>query len=178
MNETTKPMDEREFAALAEAFGGDLSRWPAPRRSAAREFAARSPEAAAVIAQARALDRLLSVTDRDAPAAPALADRIVAAARRTPRMVHVDSRASPTAASAAGPASDGARRDARSVRRGPGREVWPSAAVLAACMLIGVFVGGSRFADGALPAIEEYTGLSLTSPVQGLVLAVGEVEED
>jgi hypothetical protein len=29
-----------------------------------------------------------------------------------------------------------------------------------------------------LPAIEEYTGLSLTSPVQGLVLAVGEVEED
>jgi hypothetical protein len=48
-----------EFGALAETFGGDVERWPEARRSAARDLA-RSPEAAAILANARRLDTFLA----------------------------------------------------------------------------------------------------------------------
>src|SRR5205085_1646468 len=51
-------MDAKRFAALAEAYGGDLRRWPQAEREAASAFA--SSEAGRVISrQAGTLDALL-----------------------------------------------------------------------------------------------------------------------
>jgi hypothetical protein len=44
-------MDLTRFKALAAAYGGDLSRWPADERAAAETFRAQEPDAAALALQ-------------------------------------------------------------------------------------------------------------------------------
>lgn len=73
-------MTPERFETLAEAFGGDVARWPAAERDAAAELMTGRPDwAGAVLARAATLDAAL-----DAWVAPradgALADRIAAAA--------------------------------------------------------------------------------------------------
>ncbi len=69
-------MDSARFAALADAFGGALRRWPKAERVNARLFAVRHPNyARRILMAARLIDRLLR--ESKAPAYnPALADRI------------------------------------------------------------------------------------------------------
>ena len=73
-------MTPERFEALAEAYGGDIARWPDDERDAAAIRATAHPdEARAVLAGAAALDALLDAAP--APRAPAgLAERIVAGA--------------------------------------------------------------------------------------------------
>lgn len=52
-------MSFEEFDTLAGAWGADIARWPAERRSAAEALAASSPEAAATLAEAARLDRAI-----------------------------------------------------------------------------------------------------------------------
>lgn len=54
------PMTRERFESLIEAYGGDLARWPHSERLAAYAFAQSTPEAAALLADGKALDRLLS----------------------------------------------------------------------------------------------------------------------
>ncbi|WP_343609239.1 hypothetical protein [Novosphingobium sp.] len=54
------------FAELAEAYGGDLTRWPADVRDAAQRMAL-EPEASAVLAEASALDAQLDLWTVPAP---------------------------------------------------------------------------------------------------------------
>jgi hypothetical protein len=68
-----------DFHALAEAYGGDLARWPAARRAGAEALAATSPAAAAALGEARALDGLLAAAPRQVAGA-ALEARIARAA--------------------------------------------------------------------------------------------------
>lgn len=70
-------MTPERFEALAEAYGGDPARWPATERDAAAALMADRPAwAQAVLAEAAALDGLLSALP--APRAPAeLVARIV-----------------------------------------------------------------------------------------------------
>lgn len=76
-----RPEIER-LKALVEVHGGDRERWPASERLAMERLAATDAHAASIVAQARALDRMLD-------AAPALssdqlsdlANRIIAAAQ-------------------------------------------------------------------------------------------------
>lgn len=56
---TDSPMDR--FEQLAEAYGGDVTRWPQGEREAAAAEMARDPQAAArILAQASELDALLA----------------------------------------------------------------------------------------------------------------------
>lgn len=68
-------LSEARFRALAEAYGGDMARWPRETQAAARAMAAQAG-AHATMADARALDAAL---DRFtlAPPSPALAARIL-----------------------------------------------------------------------------------------------------
>lgn len=55
-------MSEKEFRRLAEAYGGDLSRWPEARRSEAAELARGSERLAALLAAESAFDARLRST--------------------------------------------------------------------------------------------------------------------
>lgn len=77
-----QPMTATRFNDLAEAWGGDLRRWPEAERSAARAFAEVAPlEAGRMLAEADALDAMLEASPRPGVSA-ALRDRVVAAGPR------------------------------------------------------------------------------------------------
>jgi hypothetical protein len=120
---------------VLERFGSDRTRWPAPVR---RDFAgllASSAEAKARLREAEALDRLLDLAPEPEIDARALADRIVAAAAaERPAVV-------PPEARAAG--AIGGRAAAR-------RTEWPAAALLAASLVLGMFVGLNGAFDTAV----------------------------
>lgn len=72
----TEPLTIGRFRALAHAYGGVVARWPEPYRGDAA-LLSRHPEAAAILAEATALDGLLDEWRVPAPQR-ALADRIAA----------------------------------------------------------------------------------------------------
>lgn len=76
-------MDMKRFAELADAYGGDIERWPATERPAAQALAGSNPDAAAVLAEARRLDAILADADQVAPS-DLLARRILKAAPAGP----------------------------------------------------------------------------------------------
>ncbi len=62
-------MDLNRFRGLAEAWGGDIDRWPAEHRAAARALASKSADAKACLAEEGHLDDLiLSASSERAPA--------------------------------------------------------------------------------------------------------------
>ncbi len=76
-------MNQSRFDALAEAYGGDLERWPEAERAAAHAHLRDHPAAVPVLASARDLDLALSDWTLEGPGS-ALAARIAAiAAPRT-----------------------------------------------------------------------------------------------
>ncbi|HEX3700893.1 MAG TPA: hypothetical protein VHV27_09500 [Phenylobacterium sp.] len=78
-------MTHERFEALAEAFGGDVSRWTAPERDAAALLMAAEPAfTRRVLARAGSLDAALDAW-RPTPASAELAERIVAGAPRERR---------------------------------------------------------------------------------------------
>jgi hypothetical protein len=78
-------MSHERFEALAEAYGGDVARWPSEARDGAALLMAAEPDfTGAALAGAGALDAWLDAW-RPAPASASLIDRIVAAAPRLRR---------------------------------------------------------------------------------------------
>ncbi|WP_029415933.1 hypothetical protein [Brevundimonas bacteroides] len=74
-------MNADRMRELAEAWGGDLRRWPAAERSAAEDFAATRPEAAdRALFEARQLDAALDAAPR-VVVSTALSDRVIASAQ-------------------------------------------------------------------------------------------------
>ena len=71
----TEPMTFDRFRDLADAYGGDVTRWPAEARAAAMALATH-PTAIAILAHATALDTVLDSWAVPAPS-PALAARLV-----------------------------------------------------------------------------------------------------
>lgn len=70
-------MNIERFQYLAEAFGGDLSRWPADQQNAAAALLRTSPAARRALDEALALDALLNKATRDDD--PGRVDRMAAA---------------------------------------------------------------------------------------------------
>jgi hypothetical protein len=60
-------MSPERFSALAAAYGGDLSRWPAAERESAERLLADKPQAADLLAQARSLDQALATFEAITP---------------------------------------------------------------------------------------------------------------
>lgn len=69
------------LTALADAFGGDLRRWPTADRAAAEHLLATDPAARAVFDAAMSFDALLATSPRP-QASAALRDRVIDAAAR------------------------------------------------------------------------------------------------
>jgi hypothetical protein len=75
-------MDNERYQSLAEAYGGDVGRWPEAERERARAWAAREPEAArSVLDEAEALDTMLDAW-RPSAVPAALRERVLAGAPR------------------------------------------------------------------------------------------------
>lgn len=119
-------MNIERFAQLAEAFGGDLRRWPASERIEAEAFLASDRGAAALLDDARTLDLMLDAWGQP-QIAPALRDRVLSTAPRERRSTSPWALAAP----------------------------WLRGAGLAAACAAGVVVGGTLAArDNANPATE------------------------
>jgi hypothetical protein len=109
-----------------------------------------------------------------------LLDRIMAAADKTPRIVAV---ATPSVAPV-GPAavrSGDAQRTVLPLRqRRTGNDLWRAAGLLAASLVVGVFLGQSPFGAHTARRIEQATGFVLASASQAaaLSLASAELEDD
>lgn len=69
-------MSLERFAALAEAYGGEIDRWPEAERFAALSLAGRSEEARTLLADAHGLDFLLSRFDTAPEPPPGLRERV------------------------------------------------------------------------------------------------------
>jgi anti-sigma factor RsiW len=74
-------MNIERLSEIVEAYGGDPLRWPEAERLAAQALAARDPRAAALVAEAEALDLLFDAVPAPAPSA-ALTARVLARAPR------------------------------------------------------------------------------------------------
>ena len=106
-------MTYERFETLADAYGGDLRRWPEAERAAARALLDSDPRGAALLAEADGLDALLDAAPRPTPS-HALREAVIASAA-------------------------GAGLKAR--RRGPGPLAWLSGAGWAAAACAGVVFG-------------------------------------
>lgn len=76
---TTGRMDATRFGALADAYGGDLRRWPEAEREAARGWLQARPEAERALFEARQTDAALFASPNP-PVSMALRDRVLASA--------------------------------------------------------------------------------------------------
>ena len=75
-------MTPERFAVLADAYGGDVDRWPTKEREAARIHLQSQPEAEAVLAAAAGLDAVLAGWTVPGPGAALAASIAAAVARR------------------------------------------------------------------------------------------------
>lgn len=138
-----------ELAALVNRLdisGADRTRWPAQERLRFAPLISGNQEAQRLVAEAAALDRLL---DKIPPADPAklagLIDRIVAAAEAEGRP-RADNVVSISAAR---------RAPAAAVKRPLYQRstTWQAAALLAASLFVGAFVGTSGLLGSAVPSL-------------------------
>lgn len=72
-------MTYERFDYLADAYGGDLRRWPEAERAAGRDLLDRDPRAATRLREAEGLDALLDAAPRPAPS-HALREQVIASA--------------------------------------------------------------------------------------------------
>ena len=75
----TERMDETRFGDLADAFGGDIRRWPENERDIARAWIDAHPEAERALFEARQTDAALFASSNP-QVSMALRDRVIASA--------------------------------------------------------------------------------------------------
>ncbi len=166
-HKTAPNMSRQEFQELLDVCGAERTRWPLSARAGAAALLAADAEARRVLAEAAALDAVLAhgVVDisQDATTTSALATRIVAAAAKTPRIA------------AAAEAANRLHMNSPAASRHGRTDVWRAAAVLAASMVLGIFVGQSQLGAQALPKIAALAGVSFAS-AERLAMADIEIE--
>lgn len=140
-----------ELQTLLDTFGADRDRWPQAARTRLEGALETNGEAARLLAEAAALDRVLAHAPLPAPERrAALADRILAEARNAS-----------AAAAGAGRRQSGIvipwpGRARPATPRSPAAEggvaaaPWRAAALLAASLALGVFIGALDLAPGAV----------------------------
>jgi len=169
-NANTTIMTLAEFERLLDVYGGDRTHWTIEARTAAAQLVARDTRAQRLLAEAEALDRVLERAPLPSLVTEAaLADRVVAAAQRSPRIVSIKGAedGSPEAQPGSGretqlqrPADLRSRAFRTDVRR---------AAMLAASLVVGVYIGLSNLPQQIIPALTgdaagDAYNLALTDP--------------
>ena len=133
--------DREALTQLLEVYGADRTRWPARERLRFAGLVCEDREAHSLVAEAAALDRLLDLAPKASENRErALADRIVAtavAARRPSRRPFLAGRFA-------------------------GSE-WPAAGLLAASLVLGVFVGSTGTLDPTVQEVAEVAGIATES---------------
>lgn len=143
-------MTMSEFERLLDVYGGDRTRWPADARAAAAQLVARDANARHMLAEAEALDRVLERAPLPGLAVEAaLADRIVAAAQRSPRIVKMPADKLVVTVDANQPAAN----ETHTWRPWLAFPQVARAAVLAASLAGGVFIGLSNVPEHVLPGL-------------------------
>jgi hypothetical protein len=183
-NAGNRLMTQAELGRLLDVYGGDRSRWPAEARAAAGHLVARDREAAARLAEAEALDRILERAPLPSLAREAaLIDRIVAAALRSPRVVPAEGQAAaphfePLVRPANDPRGGAVAHGSARVRAFASSGVNQMAGLLAACLALGVYLGVSNLVQGTIPLVAEMTGIVLTGSNGALLAQVDALDED
>lgn len=136
-----------ELINRLEISGADRTRWPAQERLRFAPLIAQSEEARRLVAEAAALDRLLdTMPAADTSKLGSLIDRIVAAA---------EAEGQPHAGSNVIPMSAARRAPTRSAPPVYQRSSWRAAALLAASLFVGAFVGTSGLLNSAMPSLAQ-----------------------
>lgn len=141
-----------ELEAVLETLGARPERWPSDRRTRLMALVESDARAAQAFSEAKALDRLLGMAPEGGAAGAGLEARILAAAGHTPQ-------AHRPFAVVGG--ADGARRHSANASSGSGQRRWQAVALLAASLLLGVFIGLS---GSAIPVLQD---LSIVAVAEG-----------
>jgi hypothetical protein len=130
-----------ELQGLLETFGADRERWPLAARARTEMVIGADRQAARMLAEAKALDAVLAHAPLPAPdRRAALADRILAGARASaPEKAGRPAERLPSAVVIPWPGQ--ARRGKPGQAAATGSASWRAAALLAASLALGVFVG-------------------------------------
>jgi hypothetical protein len=171
MTQDRSNMAPGDLEALLDAYGADTSRWPKEAQARAGVLLAADAEAGRLVAEAKALDALLGRAPLlGQERQNALAGRIVAQALQG---------ASQAASREAAPQKSGivipwpgvARERTAPAWKPSRRPVWSAAALLAASLFIGVFVGTQDLAPGAVNNLME--AVSMDSDFDQTAAAIG-----
>lgn len=155
MTEDRSNMAAGELEALLDAYGADTSRWPKQAQARAAVLLVSGAQASRLMAEAKALDALLGRAPLLAPERQsALADRIVAQALQGTLPVTAQETA-PRKSGIVIPWPGAARERPAPAWKASRRPVWSAAALLAASLCIGIFVGMQDLAPGAVNNLME-----------------------
>jgi len=166
-----KTMLER-LGTVVDAYGADQSRWPAAERVVLEPFIKATPEARRMLAEAGALDRVLAEGCGTAPTEQV--DRV-----RARLLAQIDAEGATMAPGEAAVASTVVpfQRPAASRSPQPARSRhWREVALLAAALLLGVFVGTQDIIDGSRLGLPGYA-ISTTNSDDISELALGGASE-
>lgn len=171
MTEDRSNMPPGDLEALLDAYGADMSRWPKQAQARAGVLLASDAGAGRLMAEAKALDALLGRAQLlTQERRNALADRIVAEAL---------SDASQTATREVTPRKTGvvipwpgvARERTVPAWKLGRRPVWSAAALLAASLCVGIFVGMQDLAPGTVNNLME--AVTMDSDFDQTAAAIG-----
>ena len=156
-NMSNTGMTLADFERLLDVYGGDRTRWPAEARAAAAQLVARDAKARRMLAEAEVLDRVLERAPLPSLAVEAaLAERIVTAAQRSPRIVKIATGQSSVVSLPAGRALPPSRP--ASWKLGLLRGEVRAATLLAASLMVGIFIGISNVPQSVVPALADLAG--------------------
>ncbi len=141
-----------ELEAVLETLGARPERWPPDRRARLMTLVDSDVRAAQAFSEAKALDRLLGMAPDGSAADADLQARILAAAGHTPQAHRPLTIVGGV---------DGARGRSEHASGGSRQRRWQAAALLAASLLLGVFIGLS---GSAIPVLQD---ISIVAVAEG-----------
>jgi hypothetical protein len=152
-----------DLQRLLETFGADRSRWPTGAAAQVEALIQRDAAARRVLREHEALDRVLDAAPRLSEIAiAALADRIVQDARHSPRIATVGQ--APVSAPPI-------------VMHRPSSVIARTAALFAASLLVGVFIGQTQPVQSTFALIGDAAGLVWDQQAE-LAVAVDDVSDE
>jgi hypothetical protein len=168
-----------ELRRLLDAWGGDSTRWPDEARRRMEHLMRHVPQAPTLLEEARALDRALDMqVQQSVSIAPGLVDRIVMTAagldRDQPQSVipepeTVGGRVITLRRNRTEALPSDRSREADTM---PSRARWQAAALMAASLLAGIYLGGSV---NLAPALQDFAvTLGVATGMESSELALGE----
>lgn len=169
-------MDLAAFEALLDGYGSDRARWPGLKRAAADNLVATDRNAQRLLAEAKALDQLLATVATNEPVSneQALLDRILSKAAHTPRLT-ASGGASIPAATAIKPFVR-ATAQPTPLRRAPNQDLWRNTALIAASLILGVYVGQTQLSVYAIPALEDFANRTIGTETRNIDLAEAAID--